>query len=160
MAARKMFKTRPKIVGVITTLRELQEAARMRHPPDLFEIRLDHLVHSLDEVEATMSILRRPIIVTARHPREGGTNELTGRRCKQLLSRFLPWAQYIDIELRSAVAMRSVIKRARVRKVKCIVSFHDFDSMPDARSLHTKAKAAKRHGADIFKVAVRTDTKE
>jgi len=42
--------------------------------------------------------------------------------------------------------------------VRRIISFHDFDSTPTARSLRAKARAAKLRGADIFKVATRTDT--
>ena len=51
--------------------------ARMANPPDLFEIRLDHLVNVVDELEARLPLLRRPVIITARHPREGGANNLS-----------------------------------------------------------------------------------
>lgn len=146
------------IVGVITTVAELHQASLMRRLPDLFEIRLDHLVDSVNELESKMSILRRPIILTARHPNEGGVNKLSIKRRRELLLRFLPHARYIDAELRSVGELRAVIARAREREIKCIMSFHDFDSMPDTRSLHTKAMAAKRHGADFFKIAVRTET--
>jgi len=38
------------------------------------------------------------------------------------------------------------------------VSFHDLKATPDSRTLRTKARAAKSDGANIFKVATRTDT--
>src|SRR5437660_2654229 len=38
------------------------------------------------------------------------------------------------------------------------MSFHNFKSTPPPRVLVAKARAAKAHGADIFKVATRTDT--
>jgi len=72
--------------------------------------------------------------------------------------RFLPRARYVDVELRSANALRSVIAAAREKNVLRILSFHDLDSTPSPRSLFSKARTAKRLGADIFKVATRTDT--
>lgn len=158
MTARKMFKKRGRIVGVITNLRELRRAARMTDLPDFYEIRLDHLAKAAEQVEAEMSILRRPIIFTARHPAEGGANHLSANRRRNLLLRFLPKADCVDVELRSVTAMRPVLRQARRRHIPCIISYHDFGSSPPVRSLHTKAAAARDAGADLFKVAVRTDT--
>jgi 3-dehydroquinate dehydratase type I len=42
--------------------------------------------------------------------------------------------------------------------VLCIISFHDLKTTPDLRGLQFKARTAKSLGADIFKVATRTDT--
>jgi 3-dehydroquinate dehydratase-1 len=158
----------PLIVGVIASPADLRVAMRMRTPPDLFELRLDHLCGDLDQLENKLSILsakgrtRRgepvPLIITARHPREGGANNLPIEKRRELLLRFLPAAKYVDVELRAASSLRSVLDLARRKNVRRIISFHDFDSTPPARSLRTKARAAKSHGADIFKVATRTDT--
>lgn len=67
-------------------------------------------------------------------------------------------ADYVDVELRSAPRLKPLLRRARRRKVKRILSFHHFGLTPQPRSLHARARLAKRHGADIFKVATRTDT--
>jgi 3-dehydroquinate dehydratase-1 len=154
----------------------------MRTRPDLFELRLDHLAYpaaagllsqgramsrsprrtgdsrSLDELEKKFSKLRSPLILTARHPQEGGANKLSLPQRRNLLSLFLSYARYIDIELRSASALDSLLKLARKEKVGRIISFHDVKGTPDLRSLHAKARTAKSCGADIFKVATRTDT--
>lgn len=130
----------------------------MRKPSDLFELRLDHLVGILDELESRLSSLRTPLIITARDPREGGANNLSIRRRRELLARFLPLAAYVDVELRSAKALRSLLELARRRNVQSIISFHDFNSTPDPRSLRAMARRAKSHCADVFKVATRTDT--
>ena len=170
MAARRPVKARkkPLVVAVITTPAELRRAARMPNPPDVFELRLDHFAGKENELEAKMSILsatgrtRRgkpaPLIITARHPAEGGANKLSAHDRCELLFRFLPRAHYVDVELRSANALLRVITAARKKNVRRIISFHNFDSTPSARSLWNKARAAKRLGADIFKVATRTDT--
>jgi 3-dehydroquinate dehydratase I len=145
-------------VGVIISRADLHFAIRMRRLPDLFELRLDHLAGLLDELENKLPLLGAPLIMTARHPREGGANNLPLKERGELLYRFLPWASYIDIELRSAKALRPLLQVARLKKVRCIISFHDFSSTPTARSLRARARMAKLHGADIFKVATRTDT--
>jgi 3-dehydroquinate dehydratase-1 len=130
----------------------------MRQPPDLFELRLDHLCGTLDQLERKMSILSEPIIITVRDPREGGANNLSLSERRELLLRFLPYAKYVDVELRSARAFKSLLARARKQNVRRILSFHNFKSTPSPRSLRAKAALAKTHGADIFKIATRTDT--
>src|SRR5438874_6236537 len=149
---------RLRVVGVITSANDLDFAMRMRSPPDLFELRLDHLVRMVDELENKLSRLRAPLIITARHSQEGGANKLTLRERRDLLSRFLRRARYVDVELRSASALRSVLELAREKNVRRIISFHSLKSTPGSRSLRRKARAAKAHGADIFKVTTRTDT--
>jgi 3-dehydroquinate dehydratase I len=161
----------PRVVGVIMSQTDLDLAIRMREWPDLFELRLDHLVSPpsvsaatcratdvVDELEEKVSRLRAPLIVTARHPLEGGANKLKLRRRRDLLSRFLPHARYIDFELRSAAALHSLSKLARKKNVRRIISFHNLKTTPDLGRLYFKARRAKSLGADIFKVATRTDT--
>jgi 3-dehydroquinate dehydratase I len=137
---------------------DLDFAMRMRQPPNLFELRLDCLLHVVDQLENKLSRLRAPLIITARHPQEGGANRLSIRQRRDLLARFLHRASYVDVELRSASALRSLLKSARRKNVRRIISFHDLKSTPDSRRLRAKAQRAKSHGADIFKVATRTDT--
>src|SRR5437868_14514595 len=106
------------LVGVIASTDELRLASRMRAPPDLFELRLDHLPNLH---ESQLSRLRRPLIITARHPAEGG------RSCnrKSLLRKFLPSAQFVDIELRSMRELREIWGEARRLGVGRICSVHD-----------------------------------
>jgi 3-dehydroquinate dehydratase-1 len=158
MMARRSTKRRPRVVGVIASRADLERAVRMRRPPDLFELRLDRLAGMTDEVERTLPKLRRPLIITARDPREGGANKLRLLQRRDLLRRFLNHAYYIDVELRSARALQVLLANAKTKKVRQIVSFHDFKSTPSARILAAKARQARSHGADIFKVATRTDT--
>ncbi|MGC2627424.1 MAG: type I 3-dehydroquinate dehydratase [Candidatus Udaeobacter sp.] len=158
MMAGQSTKRRPRIVGVIASGADLEKALRMRRPPDLFELRLDRLAGMTDEVEKVLPKLRRPLIITARDPREGGANKLRLMQRRDLLRRFLNHAYYIDVELRSARALQALLANAKTKKVQRIISFHDFKSTPSARILAAKACQARGHGADIFKVATRTDT--
>ena len=146
------------IVGVIASTDDLRLAGRMRTPPDLFELRLDCLYPSSARLENKLSQLRTPLIITARHPAEGGTNKLSEKQRLDLLWQFIPYASFIDIELRSAKSFSPLLKLAKSKKIRRIISVHDFNSTPSLRSLRASARAAKSCGADIFKIATRTDT--
>ena len=158
MMARRWTKRRTRVVGVIASRADLERALRMRRPPDLFELRLDRLADIADQVENVVPKLRTPLVITARHPHEGGTRKLRLRQRRDLLARFLNHAQHIDVELRSAPALRSILTLAEEKNIRRIISFHNFKSTPSARILAAKAREARSHGADIFKVATRTDT--
>ena len=143
----------PKIVGVIFSRADLERAVRMRKPPDFFELRLDRLIKS------AIGPLPAPLIITARDPREGGANNLSAVRRRALLLKFLPRAAYVDVELRSARAFRSVLESASENKVRAILSFHDFEATPADARLDEIALEARSLGAAIVKVATRTDTR-
>jgi 3-dehydroquinate dehydratase-1 len=116
------------------------------------------LVRLVGKLENELPQLRAPLIITARHPREGGENKLSLQQRRDLLTRFLPYARYVDVELRSAFALHALLNSADQKKVRRIISFHNFKSTPTPRILSAKARTAKAHGADIFKIATRTDT--
>ena len=160
---------RLRVVGVITSSPELDFAIRMNEPPDLFELRLDRLVRPpspgygvasvIDHrLENKISRLRAPLVITARHPMEGGANRLSPLQRHNLLARFLSWARYIDVELRSAPVFVSLLRLARRQNVRRIISVHHLKSTPSPTRLRAQARAAKTYGADFFKVATRTDT--
>ena len=162
----------PALVGVISSLEELHRAARMRKLPDLFELRLDCL-RALAPKE--ISKLRRPLIVTARHPAEGGCSREPAResfRSRQprrrtvapaqsrrgVLLRFLPHAEFVDIELRSLRELRAVWREAERLRIKRICSVHDFSRTPAHRHLQQQFQRAKNAGADIFKLVTRAES--
>src|SRR5947209_7926076 len=140
------------LVGVIASIDELRLATRMRAPPDLFELRLDHLPNLR---KSQLSKLRRPLIITARHPAEGGRKLRCGRR--DLLMKFLPQAKFVDVELRSLHELRTVWDEARRLRIGRICSFHDFKRTPEPAVLHKKLLRARKAGADVFKVVTRVD---
>lgn len=148
----------PQIVGVIFSRADFQRAIRMRNPPDLFELRLDALAGSVQALRKGIDKLPAPLIVTARHPREGGANQLSSRERRELLLAFLPHAGWVDIELRSASALAPVLRAARTKGVRTIISFHDFSGTPDVSRLDQIAARAKSLGPDMVKIATRTDT--
>jgi 3-dehydroquinate dehydratase-1 len=159
VSRRSIYSTRPRIVAVVLSRRDLLRAKRLRPSPDFVELRLDALAPILDALEPVLRSLSVPLIMTARHPREGGCNNLAATQRAALLQRFLHSAAYIDIELRSVAQLRSVLRQARRSKTGVIISFHDFKATPSVAGLRAKARAAAAAGADVFKVATRTDTR-
>jgi 3-dehydroquinate dehydratase-1 len=149
----------PALVGVISSRAELQMAGRMRALPDLFELRLDYLPAL--SPSATLA-LRRPVIITARHPAEGGSKSFRNRRIyigrRQLLLKFLPYARAVDVELRSLGELREVWKKAARGKAWRICSLHDFRRQPRLPFLRERWQQARDAGADVFKLVARADT--
>src|SRR5215210_7329798 len=145
----------PQLVAVIASRADLSRALRLRNPPDFYELRVDTLPFLWREEPPEFAV---PLVITARHPREGGANELSLQERRDLLLRFLPGAAYLDIELRSARAMGPLLERARSKKVRTILSVHDFTTTPGAARLRAMALAAHSLGAAIFKIVTRTDT--
>jgi 3-dehydroquinate dehydratase-1 len=148
----------PQIVGVIFTPADLRHALRMRNPPDLFELRLDALGTG-NELSDAIDGLPAPLIITARHPREGGSNRLPARERRALLMRFLPCAAYVDIELRAAATLSAILEKARAQGIRTILSCHDFQETPSRTRLDAMAERAESMGADILKIVTRTDTR-
>jgi 3-dehydroquinate dehydratase I len=145
-------------VAVIASATDLDAAVAIKRTPDLFELRLDSLSPLTSRLEKKISRLRAPLIITARDPREGGTGDLSFEKRSGLLLGFLPRARYIDVELRSARKFEFLLVSAQKQKIGRILSYHNFNSTPTSRSLCAKARTARSLGADIFKVATRTDT--
>jgi 3-dehydroquinate dehydratase-1 len=139
------------LVGVIASTDELHLATRMRAPPDLFELRLDYLRNLQD---SELSRLRRPLIITARHPAEGGK---TCNR-KNLLRKFLPYANFVDIELRSMRELREVWTAARRLGVSRICSVHDFKRTRELSVLRQQFSRARKANANVFKLVTRADS--
>ena len=161
MMARRSTKRRPRVVGVIASRADLERAVRMRRPPDLFELRLDRLAgHGRSKWKtsyrssAHRSSSQRGIRTKAARQIAAAATAGSARSIFELTPTI------IDVELRSAPALRSYSRSPKTKNVRRIISFqlHNFKSTPSARILAAKARKAKSHGADIFKVATRTDT--
>lgn len=148
----------PRIVGVISSRADCLRAIRMRRPADLFELRLDCLAGCIDEVRRLIGELSAPLIITVRDPREGGAPDLSASQRRALFHAFLPHARHVDIELRSARTLESVLLAAAGKKLPVIFSFHDFTRTPPGSQLDEIVRRARSLGAGIIKIATRTDT--
>jgi len=147
--------SQPGVVGTVHSAASLEAALRIRRPEcDWLELRVDHFLPDLRELRRAAPKLRVPLIITVRHPSEGGAAKgITSRERRELYLDFLDVAAAVDIELRQARAMSPVIAKAKAAAVGLILSHHDFQRTPAAAKLRDLARRARDAGADIFKVA-------
>ena len=147
------------IVGTVHSPASLRAARRAGSGVlDWVELRVDHFANSPGQLRNAAPTFALPLIVTARHPAEGGKHDLGVRRRRELFAEFLPCASAIDVELRSARALTGIIEAARARGVKIIISFHDFRATPSLSRLREIVQHAAAAGADVVKIAARADT--
>jgi 3-dehydroquinate dehydratase-1 len=147
----------PKIVGAVHSPGSLRSALRLRQGDvDFLELRVDHFAEDPDSLLRAAPRLPFPLIVTVRHPSEGGAGQLGARRRRQLFTEFLPLANCIDVELRSVAGFADIIAEARAAGVGVIVSDHHFHRTPSARALAARLQRAILARADLFKIAALT----
>lgn len=125
---------------------------------DLLELRLDALAGRIAEVRRFLSKTKLRVLLTVRHPAEGGVGNLSVASRRELFREFVPSAALVDVELRSVAAMRDVIATAKGRGIGVVVSDHHFRRTPTLAQMCERRKRAFAAGADIFKLACLADT--
>jgi len=142
----------PAIVGIVDSAEAVKAARRLTAKEvDFLEWRADFLGTGIVESKI-------PWIVTARHPAEGGQNAMSLSARRKALLELLPSAALVDVEIRSLRGMEEVLTEARKAGVGVIASFHDFQKTPSASRLEDLVKQACDAGADVLKIATRTDS--
>ncbi len=155
----RILSARPQVVGAVHSPGALRRALRIQPGEvDFLEIRVDSFAPDPSPLLRALPRLRVPLIITVRHPAEGGLHRLGFPRRRELFAQFLPFATLIDIELRSCVALASTIADARAGRVRVIVSEHHFKTTPTTARLRQTLRRARAAGADICKLAARADT--
>ena len=148
-------------VGTIHNPKALASALKLSGKDvDFLEVRVDAFAGAaaLAALEKALPRLKLPLLITVRHPLEGGAGSLTLAQRRALFARFLPYASLVDVELRSAAALQAVIAQARSEGAGVVLSHHDFQKTPSPARLEALRNAAARAGCDVFKVATVTRT--
>jgi 3-dehydroquinate dehydratase I len=160
VVVREMASYLPKtaaVVGTIHSASALHEALRLKPGEvDLLELRVDHFMSDPSALRRALPKLRFPLIVTVRHPAEGGAAKLGGKERSELYREFLRAAAMIDVELRSAKTLRAVLDEAAEAGVSRILSWHDFRRTPKRPELEQRWEEAKRFSPEVIKFATRT----
>ena len=139
--------------AVVAVLAEgAERLVSLAEQADMIELRLDLLStsHPLETLKALRQATAKPIIATARHKSEGGHFQASEAERSDLLTKAAAYADYVDVEL-SAEIRDEVI--SRIGK-PAIVSYHDFQAMPDDKELEVIYSRMKQAGAAIAKIAV------
>jgi 3-dehydroquinate dehydratase I len=147
------------IVGTIHSAAALDEARGLdAGEVDFLEVRVDHFVEDLAGLLRGIKGLPAPLIITVRHPQEGGAAPLGFARRADLYREFFPFAAFIDVELRSATPLLSVINEAKIAGIGRILSWHDFKNTPSVNDLQLRWERARNFAPEIIKFATRTRT--
>lgn len=153
-----LHSSRPLAVGVIPDPATLSlwssfSTVQREATCDVIELRLDTLKMPASELREALKGNATPILLTARHPGEGGqgTEDAAGRIA--LLEPLLDLAALMDIELRSVMDMRALVQKAHGMGVKVVGSFHDFQTTPGEEVLRGAISFAQPAGLDAVKIA-------
>lgn len=142
------------VVGIVDSPAAIAVASGLsRNSVDCLEWRADCLPERLRIPPADF-----PWILTVRHFLEGGKRKLTAKKREEIFAVHLSAVAAVDIELRSFRPLSRVVAAARSSRVKVVASFHDFQKTPTPGRLRDLMAQARDHGADIFKIATRTDS--
>jgi 3-dehydroquinate dehydratase-1 len=153
-----LLSARPLTVGVIPDAATLSLWGRMdavarEAACDLIELRLDTLQLAEAGLRAALAGNTTPVLLTARHPAEGGQGPFDAAGRMALIEPLLDLASLIDIELRSAQEMRPLVQKAQGRGVRVVGSFHDFQATPGDEVLQGAIGFAQPAGLDAVKIA-------
>ena len=150
--------SRPLTVGVIPDATTLSmwagmDAAQREATCDVVEVRLDTLNLPPNDVRQALTGSVTPVLLTARHPAEGGQGSEAAAGRIALIEPLLDLAALIDVELRSAMEMRDLIQKAHSLGVKVMGSFHDFYTTPGDEVLRGAISFGQPAGLDAIKLA-------
>ena len=119
----------------------------------LAEVRLETLPLSRGDVK-TIFTSEAQIVATCRPNGQSAED-----RAQILRWAIEDGAAYVDLEIETDSSFRApLVKLARERGCKVIVSYHNFESTPDTEELHRIVETCFFHGADIAKVACHVNT--
>ena len=156
----------PRIAAVIRGPQLVELAVRAREDgADILEVRVDlfqkvNLVGLKKDLRIIKQKAKLPLIVTVRRKDEGGGRRYLERERLRLLKSLIPLTDAVDIELRSRGIIREVIRLAKLKKKKVLVSCHDLVRTPSNEGLKNIACRAKELGGDIVKIAARAKNKD
>jgi 3-dehydroquinate dehydratase I len=122
-------------------------------PCDVLEIRVDLIGLPVEELLPQLHRLPLPLLITLRHPAEGGKGPTSAEERMALLRPLLSIAALVDVEIQFASEMLSLLREAQALGVKVVGSYHDFTTTPDQAVLLAALRQAEGLGLDVAKFA-------
>ena len=141
---------KPRIVAVLG--KDAEKDVQAAGDADMIELRLDLLAAGdpIQTIKAVRKATARPIIATARLKTEGGMFQGSEKERIDLLIKAAYYADYVDVELLADQRDDAI---TRIKK-PVIVSYHDFQGMPEEKELAGIYEEMKKTKAAIAKIAV------
>ncbi len=145
---------KPMVVGTIHSPGALKKAIRLSpQDVDLLELRVDAFAAKPETLLRAIPNLPAPLLLTVRHPREGGAAPLTTNQRRALFRQFLPLVQWMDVEVRSTSILAEEIAYGVGMGVRLVVSDHHFRALPLNSRLTEREALARKAGCEVFKLA-------
>lgn len=132
------------------------DLAKIQRVADLIELRVDYIqglqVEHLKELKAKTE---KPAILTCRKKAEGGGFAGSEKQRLAIIQKAIDLKfPYVDVELSTF----KKYKLNKIRGVKLIVSYHNFEKTPSYNFLEKIVGQCYKLGADIAKVAVKANS--
>ncbi|MFM7604408.1 MAG: type I 3-dehydroquinate dehydratase [Prosthecobacter sp.] len=153
-----LLSSKPLAVGVVGDQGALQHWLSLDNATrdatcDAVELRLDTLNLPPEELRHRLTGITQPILLTCRHPSEGGSAPAEPVARAAMIEPLLDLASLVDIELRTAQQMQDTIQKAHAAGAFVIGSFHDFQATPADEVLEGSISYAQPLGLDSVKIA-------
>ncbi|MEK6531710.1 MAG: type I 3-dehydroquinate dehydratase [Deltaproteobacteria bacterium] len=153
---------RPNIAAVVADVidpKGIKQA--IKSGAGLLELRIDTFKdRDIERLKKEVSGLKRiktlrkiPFILTVRDKKEGGRFYIKDADREAIFSSLMPYADFIDIELKSSAILGETIRLAKKNGKKVILSCHDFKATPGGKTLESTIRRSLVAGADIVKIA-------
>jgi len=121
---------------------------------ELAEVRLDKMVLSSDDIKKIFSSGKN--IIASFRPGKASDAE----RLEKLKMAIDNGAAYVDVEVGSSDKFKNeIIKHAKDKKCKLIVSYHNYEATPPRDELHKIIDICKAFKADVVKIACKSRSK-
>jgi 3-dehydroquinate dehydratase I len=154
---------RPLTVGVISDVNTLRQTLALPAVErlglcDVYELRLDLVELSNVELVRLLPELQKPVLLTLRHPAEGGRGPTDAAERMALLEPLLPVVQLLDVEIQFAAELLPLLRKAQSMKIQVIGSSHDFSATPSLETLQATLQRAVELKLDVAKFATTLHT--
>jgi 3-dehydroquinate dehydratase-1 len=155
----------PRIVAILHDRLPLRSLKTLREQgADILEARIDlfrsteieYIIKSLKRIKQTSHL---PIIGTIRRPADGGRKSMPENTRLEIFKAIIPLVDCVDGEIDAPIT-DEVIRLAKRRKKKVIISYHNFKETPPDQQLVKLIRKGKAKGGDIIKLALMSRTEE
>lgn len=152
-----------KIISVLSSRNKILKNSILsrKYFADILELRLDLMYPKLsyrdiqsiiDSIKVIKNKVNLPIIGTIRLKNEGGKYSGDEQDRLRIYKEIITYLDYIDIEIKSIIS-RKMIELARVKKIKIILSYHNFSKTPGFNNLFKIVRNMLNLKADYLKIA-------
>lgn len=146
----------------VKTLKELWVILpKAEKQADLIEIWLDHIKDiNTQNIKEIVGKVKKPLIVVCKGKKEKGKWTGTEQDRIEILSQAAALgADFVDVGIHTDEKLLKKIVKAKNKKTKIIVSYHNFAKTPSLKTLKNICEKALHKGAGVVKIATFAQTK-